>query len=96
MSVCKRLKSCFGGVEEWVRRPVPGSASGTQLPSSERLCGTARQCGKYRDGLTQELGVEVVDENLLYARFGETVLAIHCDKLAAYALQLRESHGCGG
>jgi hypothetical protein len=47
-----------------------------------------------RCGLTQELGVEVVDENLFYARFREAVLAVHCNELSAYALQLWEGHGC--
>jgi hypothetical protein len=72
-------------VEQWVRRPMAGW---TWLPSSERGCGTGvRGRGKYRErGLTQELRVEVVDKDFLYARFGEAVLAIHCDELAAYAL----------
>lgn len=51
--------------------------------------------GKYREGLAKELGVEVVDEDFFDACFGEAVLAIHGDELAAYALQLRERHGRG-
>lgn len=45
--------------------------------------------------LTQELGVEVVDEDLFDPCFGEAVLAIHGDELAPYALQLRQGHGRG-
>jgi hypothetical protein len=50
---------------------------------------TAQHSGVWQvsqNGLTQELRVEVVDENLFYARFREAVLAVHCDELAAYAL----------
>lgn len=43
--------------------------------------------------LAQELAVEEVDEDLLYARFREAVGAVHGDELAADALQLRERHG---
>lgn len=46
--------------------------------------------------LAQELAVEEVDEDFLYACFGEAVGAVHGDELAADALQLRERHGRGG
>lgn len=42
--------------------------------------------------LAKELGVEVVDEDLLYPRFGEAVLSVERDELAAYALELRQGH----
>jgi len=42
--------------------------------------------------LARELGVEVVDKDLLYACFGEAVLTIQGDELAADALELREGH----
>ena len=42
--------------------------------------------------LAQELGVEVVDKDLLYACFGEAVLTIQGDELAANPLELREGH----
>jgi hypothetical protein len=46
--------------------------------------------------LAQELAVEEVDEDFLYARFREAVGAVHGDELTADALQLREGHGRGG
>jgi hypothetical protein len=96
MSVCNRQKvlSVEWKIGAGVR--CPAAPQGPSFLSSERLCGTAWRCGKYRDGLTQEFGVEVIDKNLLYTCFGETVLAIHGDELTAYALQLWESHGCSG
>lgn len=42
--------------------------------------------------LAKELGVEVVNEDLLYPRFGEAVLSVERDELAAYALELRQGH----
>jgi len=36
--------------------------------------------------LAEELGVEVVDEDFLYTGLGQTMLAVHRDKLASYAL----------
>lgn len=46
--------------------------------------------------LAQELAVEEVDEDFLYARFRKAVGAVHGDELAADALKLRERHGRGG
>jgi hypothetical protein len=42
--------------------------------------------GSYHGVLAQELGVKVLDEHFLDSCFGEAVLAVHGDELAAYAL----------
>ena len=75
---------------------------GSTSANRDRACseGLSDGCpayrGDYRGGLAQELGVEVVDEDLFDPRLREAVLAIHCDELTAYALQLRQGHGrCG-
>lgn len=47
-------------------------------------------------GLAQELAVEEVDEDFLYARFREAVRAVHGDELSADALQLGQRHGRRG
>jgi hypothetical protein len=47
-------------------------------------------------GLAQELAIEKVNEDLLYAGFGEAVRAVHGDELAADALELWERHGRRG
>jgi len=51
-------------------------------------------CVRAATTLAQEFAVEKVYKDFPYSCLGEAVRPIHGDELAAYALQLRQSHWC--
>lgn len=56
----------------------------------------AKKAASITRSLAQEFGVQIVDKHLPDSRFGEAVLPVHGDELAADALELGKCYECGG
>lgn len=98
-SVCNRPlfdNILLGGGEGCVRRPAPWSGTKLRECVGPALLGSLHIVAGIAKHLAQKFRVEVVDEDFFDSCFGEAVLAIHGDELAANALQLRQGHGRRG